>query len=157
MTRNVITGLAAVIIGCFYLVMIMRLPNLQVGDPLGPKIFPLIVGGLLTLLGAVLLLKEMFLPKEQRNMISLQIPADGRTVLIRIMLTSVSGIVYGFLLDPLGYLLSTMLFMLALMFMVNKPSRWLHNIAVSVGFSLATYVGFATLLHLSLPRGIVYF
>lgn len=157
MTRNVINGLGAVIFGCVYLVMTMRLPHLQVGDSLGPKVFPLMVGGLLTLLGAVLLFKEMLLPKEQRKTISLQMPADVRVVVVRMALTSFFGIAYGFLLDPLGYLLSTTIFMLALMFMVNKLSRWLENIAVSVGFSVVTYAGFATLLHLSLPRGIVYF
>lgn len=157
MGKNTITGLFAVVVGLIYLVLALRLPHLNLGDPLGPKVFPLLIGIATVVLGGVLLVKDILSSPEKREIVVMKMTQDVRTLIFRIGLTSVSGILYGFLLDPLGYLLSTFIFMLLIMYVVNKFERLLENIIVSVGFSLATYVGFGILLKLSLPRGIFYF
>ncbi|HBW34857.1 tripartite tricarboxylate transporter TctB family protein [Desulfosporosinus sp. BICA1-9] len=157
MSKNVMTGLFAVALGGIYLIATLNLRQQTMGDPTGPKVFPLIVASLLILLGILLLVKEIRTPKELRSILSFQLTPEGKKVLIRIVVTSIAGIIYGFLLDPLGYLISTAVFMLGLMFLVNTFARWKQNIMVSIGFSLVTYIGFATLLHLSLPRGIFSF
>ena len=152
-----ITGLFAVALGGIYLIATLNLRQQTMGDPTGPKVFPLIVAILLIALGMLLLVKEARTPKEGRSILSFHFTAEGKKVLIRILITSIAGIIYGFLLDPLGYLLSTTVFMLGIMFLVNSLALWKRNILVSIGFSLVTYIGFCTLLHLSLPRGIFSF
>lgn len=157
MSKNIITGLFAVVVGIFYTVMALNIPHLQLGDPLGPKVFPLLIGISVILLGAVLMIKERFTEPSRRQILHFKLTQDTKTLINRIGLTSIFGILYGFLLDPLGYLLSSTLFMIMIMFLVNKLQRVLESILVSVGFSLITYVGFGVLLKLSLPRGILYF
>lgn len=157
MSKNMITGLFTVALGGIYLISTLNLRQQTMGDPTGPKAFPFIVAILLLLLGMLLLVKEIRTPKESRSIMSIQLTPEGKKVIIRIVITSIAGIVYGFLLDPLGYLISTTVFMLGLMFLVNTLAHWKKNIMVSIGFSLVTYIGFATLLHLSLPRGILSF
>ena len=152
-----ITSLLTVLLGGIYLISTLNLRQQTMGDPTGPKAFPFVVAILLIFLGIVLLVKEIKTPKERRSILSFQIDAEGKKVLIRIVITSIAGIIYGFLLDPLGYLISTGVFMLGLMFLINTFAQWKKNIMVSIGFSLVTYIGFATLLHLSLPRGIFSF
>ncbi len=157
MSKNKFTGLLAVILGAVYSIGALSLRGPSMGDPLGPKVFPLIIGIFSILLGVLLILREVRIPEERRQKISFQLPAQGKILFRLIGLTSVFGIVYGLLFDSLGYLISTMIFMVFVMFLVNKSSRWMQNIIVSLGFSIITYVGFATLLHLSLPRGILNF
>jgi len=157
LSKNMITGFFAVALGGIYLIATLNLRHPTMGDPTGPKVFPLIVAILLIFLGVLLLMKEIITPKERRSILSFQLPAEGKKVLIRIVITAIAGIIYGLVLVPLGYLISTTVFMLGLMFLVNTFARWKQNIMVSFGFSLVTYIGFATLLHLSLPRGIFSF
>ncbi|KJR46583.1 Tricarboxylate transport protein TctB [Desulfosporosinus sp. I2] len=157
MSKNMITGLFAVALGGIYLIATLNLRQQTMGDPTGPKAFPFIIAILLILLGILLLVKEIKTPQESKSIVFFQLTPEGKKVLIRIVITSIAGIIYGFLLDPLGYLISTAVFMLGLMFLVNTLVRWKQNIIVSISFSLVTYIGFATLLHLSLPRGILSF
>jgi putative tricarboxylic transport membrane protein len=65
----------------------------------------------------------------------------------------VAGITYGMFLDYLGYILATAAFMLAMTFMLSKRTK--VNLILSLCFPIVTYVVFATLLSLSLPRGIL--
>lgn len=157
MDKNKFTALFSVILGIVYSIGALSLRGPSMGDPLGPKVFPLIIGIIAICLGGLLLLREIRIPKEGRQKISWQLSAEGKKILKLIILTSVFGIIYGLFFDSLGYLISTTIFMIFVMFLVNKSSRWVQNIIVSLGFSVITYVGFATLLHLSLPRGILNF
>lgn len=157
MSKNTITGLLAMILGVIYLIMSLRLPHVNLGDPLGPKVFPLLIGTVTVVLGIGSLVREKLTLPEKRELLSFKMTQDVKDVIFRIALSSVFGIVYGFLLDPLGYLLSTFIFMLLIMFMINKFQRVLESLLVAVGFSVVTYVSFGILLKLSLPRGILYF
>jgi putative tricarboxylic transport membrane protein len=157
LNKNKFTGLFAVILGIVYSIGAVNLRGPSMGDPLGPKVFPLVIGTFSILFGVLLILREMRVPKERRDEISFQLSVEGKKILKLILLTSVFGIIYGLFFDSLGYLISTTIFMIFVMFLVNKSSRWVQNIIVSLGFSVITYVGFATLLHLSLPRGILNF
>lgn len=127
------------------------------GDPLGPKVFPSLTGIITVVLGMALLIREKLTEPEKRQKIVLKITKDFKALVYRIGLSSVFGIIYGFILDPLGYLISTFIFMLLLMFIVNKFQRLLESLSVALGFSVVTYVSFGILLKLSLPRGILYF
>lgn len=157
MSKNTITGLFAVVTGLFYLFLALRLPHVNMGDPLGPKVFPLLIGTVVVVLGLMLLIKERFVSPDKSETVSFKMTPEVKTLIFRIGLTSVFGIIYGFMLDPLGYLLSTLLFMLLLMYVVNKLERKLESFITAVSFSLVTYVAFGILLKLSLPRGIFYF
>lgn len=155
MSKNLITGLFTVFFGAIYLIATYNLPQPLIGDILGPKIYPSIIGIFLTLIGVILISKELLIPKVRRERLSIKLSTDGKKLLLRIVVTSLIGIAYSYLIEPLGYLIATTLFMSALLFLVNSLSRWKSNILISISFSLVTYLVFAIFLNLGLPRGII--
>ena len=60
------------------------------------------------------------------------------------------------ILEPLGYLIATFLFMSAMMF-ITYGGRYLFNLSIGLLFAVTTYVLFFVLLEVSLPRGILAF
>ncbi|MDN5302249.1 MAG: putative tricarboxylic transport rane protein [Thermoanaerobacteraceae bacterium] len=156
MTKNTMSGIISIILGVFYLIMTLRIPVLAVGDQVGPKLFPTIVAAIAIICGVGLLVAESRSKNKNEQKISWDIQGQ-KDVYVRIALTIVAGLIYGFILDPLGYILSTIIFMLMVMFIINSARRILEKIGISVAFSVITYVVFATFLKLSLPRGILSF
>ena len=65
-------------------------------------------------------------------------------------------VVFGVILEPLGYLIATFLFMSAMMF-ITYGGRYLFNLSIGLLFAVTTYVLFFVLLEVSLPRGILAF
>jgi putative tricarboxylic transport membrane protein len=73
-------------------------------------------------------------------------------------LTSVilANIVYIFVLQPVGYLLSTF-FLLCFLFQVHEKGRWVSAVAGAALTSLLSYLVFSRMLQLHLPRGVIPF
>ena len=161
MTRNLTAGLIPVVLGVVYLFMTLRLPDVSIGDPLGPRLFPMIVGIGSLVSGVLLAAGEIRAAKSggrQRAGEETAVERSARKALYgKIGLTILAGVVYGFILDTVGYLISTFVFMMILMCLVNTIRRMVENTVVSIGFSVVTYVLFATIFQVSLPRGILAF
>jgi putative tricarboxylic transport membrane protein len=64
------------------------------------------------------------------------------------------GIAYGLVMDSLGFLIPTTLFMLFISTLINR-GRLVQNLVLAVAFSMITYGVFAVALKLSLPRGFI--
>ena len=161
MTRTLTAGLIPVVLGVVYLFMTLRLPDVSIGDPLGPRLFPMIVGIGSLVSGVLLVAGEIRAAKggaRQRADEETAVERSARKALYgKIGLTILAGVVYGFILDTVGYLISTFVFMMILMCLVNTIRRMVENTVVSIGFSVVTYVLFATIFQVSLPRGILAF
>ena len=133
-----------------------QIPTLEIGDPLGPKAFPRLLGvGLLITAGMLLveMLKARQEPPEAAK-------ADEKThdwgsykVIAGVIV--VTGI-YFVLFEPLGYAVSTTLFLLLTTTYFTK-GKWLTNVLTSVLYSFVSYYLFVTLLGVNLPRGIAPF
>lgn len=138
-------GLFAVV----YLVGAWRLPRFGLGTAVvDAHIFPLILGAILLLLSLLYFLQAGRL-------------AAGRPMLEgvdrRILLAlAISTFVYALLLQRLGYLVATALFLGAAMYILGRRG-WSALVAVSVGFAVVTYGLFAYLLNVPLSRGILPF
>lgn len=150
MTKDTLTGIVAVLVGGIYTATALMLPEMRMGDKLGPKIFPLVVGTASILAGLALILGDRSPGKESKK-------ADfgfveHKDIWFKILLTAVVGIVYGLVMDKLGFLIPTTLFMLFITTLINK-GRLIQNAILSLAFSVITYGVFAVALQLSLPRG----
>lgn len=156
MTKNTVSGLFALILGAGYLASTLLLPEVTAGDEVGPKLFPIIVSVVMMLSGGALVAADM---RERAGKpgeaFSLRFVQE-RDVWTRIALTMVCGIVYGMVLDWLGYVIATILFMFAVTSFINVR-RHLENAVISLSFSLVSFGVFAMLLKLSLPRGLLGF
>jgi len=151
MTWNMITGLAAVLIGVAYGWGAWTLPRATFGDPTGHLVYPVILGILMTLLGLALVVKEL-LAKGPKN------PKDSPTFgkMTRhgkeIALAIAASVVYALVFEPLGYVFSTILYLGAVLFLVNGKVKVARTVIVAVAFSVGVYVLFSILLGIQLPR-----
>jgi len=151
-TMNFMTGIIAVAIGGIYLITAMLLPQMRMGDKLGPKLFPTIIGIVAIASGIILMIQDKRPGKASKK-------ADfgfikNKDLWLKILLTTMVGIVYGLVMDSLGFILPTTLFMLFISMLINK-GRLVQNIIVALSFAVICYGVFGVALKLSLPRGFI--
>ena len=132
-----------------------RLPSLEIGDPLGPKAFPRLLG-ILLVITAVILLFEMI---RGRKVVESDIPSRGPST--RGSHAVVAGVAvwtffYFLVFEFLGYVLSTSIYLLVLMAYFHK-NKWTSNVLTAVLFSVISYLMFTKLLGVNLARGILPF
>jgi putative tricarboxylic transport membrane protein len=149
MTDRVIF-VCTVIIAAVYLYATTLIPSLEIGDPLGPKAFPRLLGITLLIAAGLLMLeiwKERKVPKPARG----EELAPWRYAGIIIGVTVWTGIYYA-VFDKLGFILSTTAYLLALMAWFNR-GKWLANVLTAVLFAVLSYIMFVK-LDVNLPRGV---
>ena len=128
-----------------------QIPTLEIGDPLGPKAFPRLLGvGLL--ISAAMLLAEMLKERKSAPAATASEPEDTSTYKI-VAGVVVATAIYFALFEVLGYAVSTMLFLLAMTAYFNK-GKWWTNVLTSILYSFVSYYMFSSLLGVNLPRGI---
>ncbi|MCJ7858194.1 tripartite tricarboxylate transporter TctB family protein [Corynebacterium kalidii] len=114
----------------------------QPEDP-GTAALPRLIGGALVILGIMLLFnseRNTFLPEEGTRL---------RTVLIVVV-----GVVYALLMTPLGFMLSTLAFMVLGLLIMGVRSI-VRLILVPVLVSVAVYYLFTAALGVYLPSGVI--
>ena len=132
-----------------------KLPSLEIGDPLGPKAFPRLLGIGLVITAIILLIEMVRGRKTVPSDVPKAEPVDRATYMV------VGGVVvwtffYFLIFEPLGHVISTTIFLLGLTCYFHK-GKWTANILTSVLFSLGSYLMFTKLLGVNLARGILPF
>ncbi len=117
-------------------------PPGQPGDP-GAAVFP----RLIAVVFAVMAVPVLVWPER----ITLLPPKDERGRVAAILLLSLG---YALLLDPLGFIIPTTLFMVGSL-LVMGVRRVMPIVLTAVGVAVGLYLLFAILLDVYLPRGIV--
>lgn len=151
-----------IIADLFYLVLALAygigalcLPDAMFGDPWAPRVYPLIIAGSMAILSVVLLIGEL---KKQRGgkadaPVRFSIDNDGKIVAF----VTVASLLYTFLFNRLGFILSTFLFMESIMLFISKAKKMLWPTLIAVLFAIGIYFGFVNLLGVTLPAGILKF
>ena len=131
------------------------IPSLEIGDPLGPKAFPRLLG-VCMLVAAGMLFIEMW--KERKTAPSSppvkRAPKDVRHLWILGGVVVWTGFYYA-VLEGLGYVVASAIYLLALMAWFNRR-KWIANVLTAVLYSVLSYVMFAK-LDVNLPKGILPF
>lgn len=146
-----LAGLVLALSG-IYLFATSHLPSLDIGDPLGPKAFPYLIGGL-GCITAVWLFAESLL---RRPVSPVTEQPRARHHLPAVIAVMAWMFVFYFLIERLGFLLSCAIFLAGLTGYFNR-GRWLMNAAVYLGFPVGVYLAFTEILGISLPRGVLPF
>lgn len=144
-----------VLLAAVYLWATSKIPTLALGDPLGPKAFPQMLGiGLL--IAAGMLLVEMI--RAARNRTDAEKPAPLRFEKHQLVVLAVIAgtAAYVFAFERLGYMLSTAIYLLVMTHFFNR-GRMLMNVLTSVLFAVISYLVFTQVLGVNLARGIVPF
>jgi putative tricarboxylic transport membrane protein len=137
-----------------YLYATTRLPSLDIGDPLGPKAFPFLIGGL-GCITALWLIVESLRKRPADAPPGVDQPRAQHHPLAVIAVMAWMFVFY-FLIERLGFLLSCAIFLAGLTGYFNR-GRWLMNAAVYLGFPVGVYLAFTEILGISLPRGVLPF
>jgi putative tricarboxylic transport membrane protein len=107
-------------------------------DPVGPKVFPMVVGAILAIAGAAILLRPDHVEWERGDY--------GRVILV-----AVASLVYPLVLDPLGFVPATTLLCFACAKAFRGPT--LGSAIASVALAGSFLLLIDILLGLPLPRG----
>ncbi|WP_455675685.1 tripartite tricarboxylate transporter TctB family protein [Pradoshia sp.] len=140
--------ISMIIISLTFLISSFSLPKATLGNANGPLYFPIGLSILMFVLSVIYLFSELkTLNKENEKIREL---FEGR-VLKLIGVTIALGIVYALIFEKVGFLISTMIFLGALLFYMNGVKKWMVNIIVTIAYSFITWYGFSELLGVSLP------
>jgi putative tricarboxylic transport membrane protein len=131
-----------------------QLPSLEIGDPLGPKAFPRLLGIALVITAFVLLL-EILRGRKTAPVVTTSEPSK-RGAYWAVGAAAIWTLFYFMLFEPLGYVASTSIYLLVLTAYFNR-GKWMANVLTSVLFSVLSYLMFTKLLGVTLPRGILPF
>lgn len=148
-------GLSAIVLALLYAIGISQIPLLGFGDPLGPKLLPMFLAGALGIVGLALLV-------EGRSVAGLSGGFDRFRGFIKsrdfaiVAAVAIWTALYFSAFSYLGYLLSTALFLSVLMALAHRGRRSVA-ISVALSFSIGSYLLFAQVFGVPLPRGLLPF
>jgi putative tricarboxylic transport membrane protein len=117
----------------------------------GPRAFPLFFGLALAALSLGLLVRSLLIPGVAEEPEIRAIPGE----LSSVVATIGSLVLYGLLLEPLGFIPSTVIVVAAIMVFVLRIRAPLQIAAMSFGLALGCYLVFGKLLGTYLPPGTV--
>ena len=146
MNNDMIVGLFSIFFSVSYTVAAWMLPSAPIGDPMAPNYFPLVVGILAALFSAALIMRGV---RKKDAVKKGRAPDAGHWFLIGGLICCCLG--YAVILERIGFLSSTILFLGAMLFLVNGVKGWKANILTAVGFSAGVWYVFEKLFMISLP------
>ncbi len=152
MRANLTILVLTVVLSIVYLYSTTQIPTLEIGDPLGPRAFPDILG-IGMLLAAGMLGYEMWRDKA-KNLPEEKVDLQPRVVGILLVVAGWTALYYLFFVSA-GYIVATSVYLLPLMAYFH-PRKWVSNVLSAVLFSVGTYWLFVK-LEVSLPKGILPF
>jgi putative tricarboxylic transport membrane protein len=143
-----------ILVAAVYFYATTLIPALEIGDPLGPKAFPRLLGVCL-LIAAGLLLIEIW--KDRKAAVPRSAAAGVGDVRHLWVLAGVTVWTAGYyvVFEKAGYIVATAIYLLALMAWFNR-GKWVANVLSAVLFSVLSYTLFLK-LDVRLPQGILPF
>ena len=148
--RDRIAGTALLVVALVWIALVYQTIEPSQGTEAGPRAFPLFFGVVLAGLSLLLLLQSLRPAVPE--------PEGGFDAVVPGELTAVAAtvgglVVYAFLLEPIGFIPSTVLIVVALMAFVLRIRSLLLIAGMAIGLSLGSYIVFAKLLGTYLAPG----
>ncbi|RPJ35193.1 MAG: tripartite tricarboxylate transporter TctB family protein [Deltaproteobacteria bacterium] len=140
---NRVWGIILCAVGIYYLIEGINLPPAAIGDPLGPLVFPTILGTSLIACGVYLAVR----PGPRANQ-----PVLSRRTFPQVLILFALLLVYSAAIAWMGYLFSTFIFVFLTAFLMGERS-WAKGVAISAIFSAGIFFLFVRVLTIPLPLG----
>lgn len=149
-------AVCVMVMACAYLYADARLPAERIGDPLGPKAFPALVGIGLLLSGLLLLLETWRKRKSIDDPALVKPPevpgAKHQSTILVAMVVWVT--LYYSVFTRLGYVVSTVAFLLGLLSYFHRGHH-VANVTIAIGFTVVFDLLFSRFLGVPLPAGLL--
>ncbi|HVI88732.1 MAG TPA: tripartite tricarboxylate transporter TctB family protein [Dongiaceae bacterium] len=147
---DVVLAICVIAGALVYLYADASLPLMRIGDPLGPKAFPALVGiGLL--ISALLLLYEAW--QKHRTTEVRRHRVDFRQIGILCAMVVWTAIYYS-AFEYAGYIISTLIFLFGLLSFFHR-GHYRANLAIAIGFTACVDLLFSQGLGVLLPTGLL--
>ncbi len=143
-----------IILALIYLYATTQIPVLAIGDPLGPKAFPQLLGIAMLIAGGMLAL-ELWRDREKDKASEPQAPRFEAPIILVLGVVVLWTGLYFYFFEDLGYILATTIFLLPMTMWFHR-GKWVVNVVSSVLFAFATYFLFVE-LETRLPSGLLPF
>ncbi len=153
MTDRIIL-VCTVLLAALYFYATAQIPTLEIGDPLGPKAFPRLLGIGLLITAAILFFEIRGQAKEPRVETAQAAAGDYRHLWVIGGVTIWTGLYFA-VFEPLGYVIATAVYLLGLTFYFHR-GKWMTNVLVSVLFALGTYLVFVKVFGVMLAQGVLH-
>ncbi|MBD8026597.1 tripartite tricarboxylate transporter TctB family protein [Ureibacillus sp. Re31] len=138
-----IAGIVFLLISILFISESLKISGSAYGSTIGPKTYPLILGIVLGLLSLRLLYETFKSKSESKEKSTLEIK--------KFAIIFISAILYIFLLEIIGYVLSTFIF-LVVTFQVMERGKIISTIIISAIFAIGVYAMYVQLLGGALPK-----
>lgn len=146
---------ATLVLAAVYFYATAQIPTLEIGDPLGPKAFPQLLG-IALLITAGMLLVEMLRSRRNRAA-QVEAPKEESEGHVGVVVAATGWTFCYFLVfEWLGYVIASILYLVPLMAFFNR-GKWITNVLSAVLFSILSYALFTHALGVTLARGILPF
>ena len=122
----------------------------------GPGFLPFLAGGLLGILGFALIWSNYLRGLKKDEEVTKILPKDNRKKLIIPFLTLLILFVYVLLIELLGFLFSTFIFLFFL-FKLTQPQKWVIPLILSIMTVILSHLVFSVWLRCQFPKGIFRF
>jgi putative tricarboxylic transport membrane protein len=126
----------------------MRISKSAYGSSVGPNVFPFLLGLILMLLSIKLLLETMRYADPYKKKQSLQYK--------KFFIILIAAILYAALLETVGYVIMTFLFLVIGFQTMEKGALW-KSVVIAACFSLGVYGLYVKLLQGTLPSWPIWF
>ena len=136
------------VISVIYLILTFNLPESNVGNPTAAMNYPLLIGFTLLGLSVLYIFSEI---KDKKKVFTAYKIFSDKELTLKVVIVLVLCLGYTLLFERIGFLISTVIFLGALLFLINGRRKWIMNITVAVLFSFISWYTFAELLSVSLP------
>ncbi|MFH0258671.1 tripartite tricarboxylate transporter TctB family protein [Vibrio rumoiensis] len=146
-----LTGLFSISFGLAYGGYAYSLPQPMFGNPLEAIFMPLAISAIAIFIGVLLVIKGGISPSIQAIKALLNESQQHKANRRKIALTCVICFIYALTFEHLGYVISTFIFMFAMLAITNGLTHWKKNAIIAVAFSLGVFITFNELLSVNLP------
>ena len=150
MARDRIAGSVLFAVALVWIVLVFMTIEPSQGPNAGPRAFPLFFGIALAGLSLLILLQSA---RPYPDAAAPDLPAPARREGWAVAATIGCIVLYGAVLEPLGFIVSTVLIVAALMIAVLRIRAPITVAAMAIGLSLGCYLVFGKLLGTYLPPG----
>lgn len=163
--KNMIAGIFLLIVSIVYGLLSFSIPLTNIDKLVGSRLLPQVCAIILGGCSVWLILDNLI--KNKKGIEVVQVDEDGvvetqdkpRTLYMNTVFVLLGLVIYIFLMDKIGFLISTILYLISQMIILekgDKKKRYVLYSIISICTSGSVYLLFTQVFNLMLPKGLLF-